>query len=53
MNYYVVYKKNQIIRGPLSQELASTTVEDLDFALEDPGYQAMSESDLRTLGLLK
>ncbi len=52
MAYYVVYGKDQIVRGPISRELALATVEDLDIAFEDTGYHVVDEVDLVDMGLL-
>ncbi len=51
MQYFVVYRDNDIIHGPLSRGDAMAMAEDLDFALEDPNYKAISEEEMNSLHL--
>ena len=52
MNYYVAYQNKSIIEGPMDRKSATNMAEDLDFALEDAGYCAMSETRARQLHLI-
>ena len=45
--YYVVYNSDQVIGGPMSRQDAESLAEDLDFALMDKGYQAVTAKALR------
>ena len=47
--YYVVYRRNQLVRGPLDKKTAQDFAEDLDMALMDPGYEAVNAYQYRMI----
>lgn len=47
--FYVVYKNNQTIRGPMTELEAKNLAEDLDMALCNPNFKVIDEKHYHRL----